>query len=642
MVFPPVGSEAADFEAIIGGDRLVTMLQLRDCRELILSLSDWTKFFTADKETNEMSILSLDVTRTPLFELLAIPDCIKDLDILTTVGRLDENLFVDGRGEKPKNKSCNPISNLLGYHGGGMYAAVVKSLQGDSFKTSAGLTSDLDTSRNSMLYCNMATSKFFVDFHVAFGASATFVFVVTGEVQLYLVEPTPKNVALFQSWKNEPGVFFGDVVGEYATFDISEGSFFFIPSSYIFGMFWPRNAITLGTNFLSLKTMKNHLNANIAEINQGVPRGLLYPGFMEILTQSLKYCASAGQPRLSNGTGGNIQARYPDDTSQQQQIKTIYFIVRNIFKELKDLNVKLPKWIRWITKTVIDCGVLAHLKGEVEEGIESDDLIHSFVKSFISYVQVGIDASVKLIPSTSSLSLNELFNSVYPSSSNLNSFADVTRQQEKRQQTPNELISKLIRVNEVEASSVATCHRCSKKRLKIIPCPKCTQSFCKKCALKLINDLGFEAFKDHCPSCSKQCCCFQKECPHGCTRSHHCFRFSKTAEPNPQVKKQQPKSSTTSSELQEGPAPIHPPLRKQDSDNEEESKYKCGLCRLYGHNRTTCPLMMSIRLPSSASTISKKNKVFLSVPPSHSSLSNYRCSNCKAMGHNKSTCPETV
>jgi len=145
MVFPPVGSEAADFEAIIGGDRLVTMLQLRDCRELILSLSDWTKFFTADKETNEMSILSLDVTRTPLFELLAIPDCIKDLDILTTVGRLDENLFVDGRGEKPKNKSCNPISNLLGYHGGGMYAAVVKSLQGDSFKTSAGLTSDLDT-----------------------------------------------------------------------------------------------------------------------------------------------------------------------------------------------------------------------------------------------------------------------------------------------------------------------------------------------------------------------------------------------------------------------------------------------------------------------------------------------------------------
>ena len=67
-----------------------------------------------------------------------------------------------------------------------------------------------------------------------------------------------------------------------------------------------------------------------------------------------------------------------------------------------------------------------------------------------------------------------------------------------------------------------TCHRCGNLRKQTLFCEACPYIFCARCAEKMEEEYGFNAFLKGCPVCLELCCCSDKTVD--CNRTHHCYK----------------------------------------------------------------------------------------------------------------------
>ena len=104
--------------------RLVTVLQIKDEREIVITFWDWIKFFVQPHAVNEMMVVTVNVEATPLMHDVSPPDAARRLDwcaaLLPELGvsTLDEN--------------TTPNALLIGYHGGGANASRTMRLEKSS------------------------------------------------------------------------------------------------------------------------------------------------------------------------------------------------------------------------------------------------------------------------------------------------------------------------------------------------------------------------------------------------------------------------------------------------------------------------------------------------------------------------------
>eukprot|EP00499_Haloplacidia_sp_CaronLabIsolate_P004306 CAMPEP_0196775446 /NCGR_PEP_ID=MMETSP1104-20130614/4032_1 /TAXON_ID=33652 /ORGANISM="Cafeteria sp., Strain Caron Lab Isolate" /LENGTH=524 /DNA_ID=CAMNT_0042145611 /DNA_START=53 /DNA_END=1624 /DNA_ORIENTATION=+ len=81
----------------------------------------------------------------------------------------------------------------------------------------------------------------------------------------------------------------------------------------------------------------------------------------------------------------------------------------------------------------------------------------------------------------------------------------------------------------------AACHHCGNIRKARVLCCRCPQSFCRKCALKLVEDHGRSLFHAGCRVCKQLCCCAQRPTilrTGHCNQTHHCYKKCPTTKEN--------------------------------------------------------------------------------------------------------------
>ena len=75
-----------------------------------------------------------------------------------------------------------------------------------------------------------------------------------GEKIFYLIEPTEKNLSLYEKWSSLPNnteVFFSDQVSKCYICEIKEGNTIFLPTGYIHAVYTPQDSIDFGGNFIT-------------------------------------------------------------------------------------------------------------------------------------------------------------------------------------------------------------------------------------------------------------------------------------------------------------------------------------------------------------------------------------------------------
>ena len=80
--------------------------------------------------------------------------------------------------------------------------------------------------------CSMAKAGTYIDFRLGKLAASAWLHVFSGEVVIYMIEPTECNLRAFEKWSQshrKQEVFFGDLV-ECSSVKVKPGATIFIPS----------------------------------------------------------------------------------------------------------------------------------------------------------------------------------------------------------------------------------------------------------------------------------------------------------------------------------------------------------------------------------------------------------------------------
>ena len=83
--------------------------------------------------------------------------------------------------------------------------------------------------------------------------SSSLFIIIKGEKIFYLIEPTQKNLNIYEEWyisKNNRQVFLGDNVEKCYEIKIKEGNTIFLPTGWIHAVYTPLDSLVFGGNFL--------------------------------------------------------------------------------------------------------------------------------------------------------------------------------------------------------------------------------------------------------------------------------------------------------------------------------------------------------------------------------------------------------
>ncbi|GFS13473.1 lysine-specific demethylase [Elysia marginata] len=131
-------------------------------------------------------------------------------------------------------------------------------------------------------YCLMGVKDSFTDFHIDFGGTSVWYHVLRGEKVFYLIEPTKKNLDLYEKWlasANQSEKFFGDQVNECYKLVVKQGHTLFIPTGWIHAVLTPLDSLVFGGNFLHNYNVPLQLRCHDIERNVSTPEKYMFPSY---------------------------------------------------------------------------------------------------------------------------------------------------------------------------------------------------------------------------------------------------------------------------------------------------------------------------------------------------------------------------
>ncbi len=187
----------------------------------------------------------------------------------------------------------SPISNpsqsetstgFLGYHGGGCHVARTLSAEiGSTDRSFTSIIGNLPMQNerlNPQLYFHMSTAGSYTDFHIDFGGSSLWMYLMKGEIWFYFIPPTAENVKKYENWLTSAGqstVFFGDSVSQCFKCEVHEGSLIMVPSGWIHGIYCAKDSAFFGGNFFNSLHMSSQVAVQEIEERAQIPQRFLYP-----------------------------------------------------------------------------------------------------------------------------------------------------------------------------------------------------------------------------------------------------------------------------------------------------------------------------------------------------------------------------
>ncbi|KAL5265289.1 hypothetical protein ACHWQZ_G006133 [Mnemiopsis leidyi] len=243
---PDPDFDARDVERLVGPTRKVDVMDVGTQRSLQMTMHQWAKYFESNKRDTLLNVISLEISKTPLCELVSPPDFVRELDWVETAWppTLKES----------QNSGTNNLAKMK-------YPKVQK-------------------------YCLMSVRGSYTDFHVDFGGTSVWYHLVKGAKVFWLIPPTEENLSKFVKWTlagKQSDIFFGDLVDNCYRINLHAGDTFYLPGGWIHGVYTPRKSLVFGGNFLHSYNIIGQLQVTAIEDITKVEARYLYPYFVEMV-----------------------------------------------------------------------------------------------------------------------------------------------------------------------------------------------------------------------------------------------------------------------------------------------------------------------------------------------------------------------
>lgn len=170
-------------------------------------------------------------------------------------------------------------------------------------------------------YCLMSVKDCFTDFHIDFGGTSVYYYVLKGCKTFLFYPPTDDNLALYTLWCMEPKqniIWFPEYskvvnkrkVHPLGGFKVTlqPGDLFIIPSGWIHCVHTPQDSIVFGGNFLTLRDMKMQLKIYDIERVTKVPNKFRFPMFNKVIWLSAWYYSQHKEEMLKDVADDKVLA----------------------------------------------------------------------------------------------------------------------------------------------------------------------------------------------------------------------------------------------------------------------------------------------------------------------------------------------
>lgn len=229
----------------LGSRRIVDALDTITQKTKSMTMREWCQFWITFPRNQILNGISLEFSLTKLDQYIIPPKIVRQIDWI-------EKAWPRHLKETQKNYTNN-IDEM-------MYPKVQKFLI-------------------------MSVASSYMDFHVDFGGTSVWYYVLRGLKVFYLIPPTDENLILYADWvrSKEKTTFLGDIAEGCTRVEVFTGNTVFIPAGWIHAVFTVKDCIAFSGSFLHSFGIENQLKVSYLEESLGVLDIHRFPFFTEML-----------------------------------------------------------------------------------------------------------------------------------------------------------------------------------------------------------------------------------------------------------------------------------------------------------------------------------------------------------------------
>jgi len=246
MTIPDSSFSVTDVKNMVGGKRLLDVMDCSTQMNSEMTLKDWEEWYTEpDRDGTKLNVISLEFSHTKLENYVSGPRTVRQIDWTDNVWPVHL--------KEEQDEGTNSMLKMK-------YPKVQK-------------------------YCLMSVGGCYTDFHIDFGGTSVWYHIVRGQKVFWLIPPTDENLKKYEEWTlsgKQADSFFGDLVDKCARIVLREGNTFLIPSGWIHAVYTPVDSLVFGGNFLHSYSIECQIRCAQIEEAIKVPHKFRYPFFTEL------------------------------------------------------------------------------------------------------------------------------------------------------------------------------------------------------------------------------------------------------------------------------------------------------------------------------------------------------------------------
>ncbi|EGT35709.1 hypothetical protein CAEBREN_21031 [Caenorhabditis brenneri] len=252
MTVPPSTFTVNDILDLVGGNRMIEVVKVKDQGSVKMSLQEFVDFYNTPEadRTTLYNVLSLEYSLTPLEDRVKSPEVVRKID---WVG----NKWPDALRQR-----------WISFNG-----------------RDKKLYNPHHTFPKVQNYCLMSVAQCYTDFHIDFSGTSVWYHVLKGRKVFWLIPPTETNFMIYQEFIKTVGdnAFFGSSVEKCHVAILEPGDTMLIPSGWIHAVYTPVDSLVFGGNFLHSMSIKMQLRVYAVENKLNITRKFRLPYNEELL-----------------------------------------------------------------------------------------------------------------------------------------------------------------------------------------------------------------------------------------------------------------------------------------------------------------------------------------------------------------------
>jgi len=285
MNLPDADFSIEDVRSMVGGKRMIDVMNCATQQNKEMSMKAWEEFFTDPNRPDiKLNVLSLEFSHTKLDNYVSAPRVVRQIDWVDNVW--------PRHFKEDQDEATNALNKMK-------YPKVQK-------------------------YCLMSVKGCYTDFHIDFGGTSVWYHILKGQKVFWLIPPTDANLKAYEDWTlsgKQSDTFFGDIVEKCGRVIVDQGNTLLIPSGWIHAVYTPKDSLVFGGNFLHSFSIEKQLRVAEIEEMTKVPHKFRFPFFTEMQWYTLDKYVNALLGRSHLKLDAETHLRLFGDKYTQAEVK---------------------------------------------------------------------------------------------------------------------------------------------------------------------------------------------------------------------------------------------------------------------------------------------------------------------------------